>query len=133
MNRPTTHWQSPGWSGWRATLLLWALAWAMVLSPVLSRMHQVVHTGHSGATWVAPVNVQAADARHLWDRLFGQHLDGSPVCQWLDHCQTSDGPHTTPPLGLSVMPAQELPQHLESTRTTPALAFFEARGPPQYL
>lgn len=133
MSRPASTWQMPGWAGWRATLLLWALAWAIVLSPWLSRMHQVVHTGHSASVLAVQVNSEASDARHLWDRLFGQHLDGSPVCQWMDHCQTSDGPLSSAPLGQSVMPAQELPQHLESTRASPALAFFEARGPPQYL
>ena len=133
MSRPATTWQMPGWAGWRATLLLWALAWAMVLSPLLSRMHHVVHTGHSGASLAVQVNSEASDARNLWDRLFGQHLDGSPVCQWLDHCQSSDGPVSSVPQGLSVLSAQEVQQHFESARSTPALAFFEARGPPQHL
>jgi hypothetical protein len=114
---------------WRAVWLV--LFCSLALSPLLSRMHHVVHSGHGLAK--ATLQVGAPSDRFQMDRLFGQHADGSQVCQLLDHGNPSDGPlpHTTaaPPSWVG-LPIVDLSQH----RPAPVwLAFFEARAPPLFL
>ena len=121
----------------RAAWWMLALVLSLALSPLLSRMHHVVHLGHGVAVMAAQAT-RANDAlapaeRSEFDRLFGPHAEGSQVCQLLDHSSTSDGP--LPQLDVAVL---DVPTLLwQSPSRSPCasrpVAFFQARGPPAFL
>jgi len=114
---------------WRAVLLV--LVCSLALAPLLSRMHLVVHPGHGLAS--ANSQADASGDRFQMDRLFGQHADGSQVCQLLDHGSPSDGPVSSPTAALPSFAS--LPK-VDFSQCRPApvwLAFFEARAPPLFL
>lgn len=128
---------------WTMWALVLALLSSLALSPMLSRMHQVVHPGH-GVTAVftatassqtqaeAPPTFTPEDRGPL-DRLFGQHGDGTQACQLLDHGHASDG---AGPQTAWVFAAQVESLQVRSVLAAPtscAVAFFEARGPPAFL
>ena len=113
---------------------------ALVLSPLLSRLHQLVHPAHGHPAAVAqtgPLSVNAlADGlaeRSFWERLFSPHADGSSVCQLLDHSGSSDGPGLHPQAQLLDLPIASALGTLRTGCAAGALAFFQARGPPSFL
>jgi hypothetical protein len=114
-----------------------ALALSLALSPLLSRMHHVVHPGH-GVVAMAAQAASANDAlapaeRSGLDRLFGSHAEGSQVCQLLDHSSTSDGAAPQVDVPLLDLPALSVLGQLNPSCVTGAVAFFQARGPPAFL
>jgi hypothetical protein len=118
-----------------AAVLLLALVFSLLLSPLLSLMHPVVHPGHGEAPMVAPsANGQEALAElSPFDRLFGSHTEGSQACQLLDHSGAPDGL-----LPQDVVALLDLPLLLWLGRPIPTcatgrVAFFQARGPPEFL
>ena len=146
---PALRWRLP--SGRRGQVrvqwTLWALVLALLsslaLSPLLSRMHQVVHPGHGVAVMrsaAAPLQrpAEASPAltpadRGLLDRLFGSHGDGTQTCQLLDQGHASDGagPQTAWIFAARVEALQT--RGVLTAPTSCTLAFFEARGPPAFL
>jgi len=115
--------------------LLLALVFSLLLSPLLSLMHHVVHPGHG----VAPMVAQDANSQETlaelshFDRLFGSHTEGSQACQLLDHSGAPDGPLPQAVVALLDLPlllwlGQPIP-----TCATGRVAFFQARGPPEFL
>jgi hypothetical protein len=116
---------------------LLALVLSLALSPLLSRLHHVLHLGHG----VAVMAAQAANAQEALapaepselDRLFGSHAEGSQVCQLLDHSSTSDGAAPQVEVPLLDLPALSVLGQLNPSCATGAVAFFQARGPPAFL
>jgi len=123
-------------AGW-----LLALVFSLLLSPLLSRMHQVVHSGHGAAAMAAQTPALAATGpealapteRSVFERLFGQHAEGSPVCQLLDHSSTSDGALQQANAALSDLPTHPWLGQSQITCATSSAAYFQARGPPAFL
>lgn len=129
--------------------VMWALVFALLLSlalsPLLSRIHHVVHTGHGAAALAAqPASVQEAPSpvssatqalaeRSPLERLLGSHTEGSPACQLLDHSGTADGPLPQAPVALLVLPLPLGLGHSNPSCATGPVAFFQARGPPAFL
>ena len=118
-------------------MLALALSLALVLSPLLSRMHHVLHPGHgmavvSAQSHTAP-EVLAATARSALDRLFGTHAEGSQVCQLLDHTPSADGAAPALALALWDLPALSVPCPFNASCAASFVAFFQARGPPAIL
>lgn len=123
-----------------AGLLLCALVLSLVLSPLLSRLHQLVHPGHGHPAAVAQTGSLSVNAlpdglaeRSFWERLFSPHADGSPVCQLLDHSGSSDGPGLHPQAQLLELPTAPVLGPLRTGCAAGALAFFQARGPPTFF
>ena len=117
--------------------LVFALLLSVALSPLLSRMHHVLHSGH-GMTVTAgqAANAQVAPAsaeRSEFDSLFGSHAEGSQVCQLLDHSSTSDGAAPQMDVPLLDLPALSVLGQLNPSCATGSVAFFQARGPPALL
>ncbi len=115
----------------RAMGLMFALVFSLALSPLLSRMHHVVHPGHGMAN-LATQSAEASDSFQI-DRLFGQHADGSQVCQLLDHSTASDGPLSSAPALLSCFSSLPLLALSQDGPKSGWIVFFEARGPPLFL
>lgn len=126
------------WGG-RVCAAWWllALALSLALSPLLSRMHHVVHPGHGGVALAAQAaNAQVAVApaeTSALDRLFGSHAEGSPVCQLLDHSSHSDAAGLDWDLAVWVVPTALWQSPVHSLGASAAVAFFQARGPPEFL
>jgi len=133
---------------WVMWALVLSLLSSLVLSPMLSRMHQVVHRGHGVAAMAMGVTIAVATApsevdtgqtpepsadRSQLNRLFGQHTDGTQVCQLLDQGHASDG---AAPQDAGVFVALVAFTRARPVLAAPAscnVAFFEARGPPTFL
>lgn len=120
-------------------LALW-LACALLLAPLLSRLHQTLHPGHGHAVWVTQTSTlpavaaaHASSERSVWERLFGAHADGSSVCQLLDHGSTPQGagPQAHAVVFDVPMPWRAAPP--SATWAAGPAAFFQARGPPAFL
>lgn len=139
-----------GWGGLarlaargHAAGVMWALVFALLLSlalsPLLSRMHHVVHPGHGVAASVqealSPMSsaTQAPAELSPLERLFGSHTEGSPACQLLDHSGTADGPLPQAQVALWVLPIILGLGQLKPSCATGPVAFFQARGPPAFL
>ena len=117
-------------------LLALALALSLALSPVLSRMHHVLHPGHGAPVIAAQVHtpeVLAATERSALERLFGTHAEGSQVCQLLDHTGSADGAAPALEAVLLDVPALLVPCPFNASCAANAVAFFQARGPPALL
>ena len=125
--------------GWgargHAAVLLLALVFSLLVSPLLSLMHHVVHPGHGVAPMVAqsPNGQETLAELSSFDRLFGSHTEGSQACQLLDHSGAPDGPLPQAVVALLDLPlllwlGQPIP-----TCATGRVAFFQARGPPEFL
>jgi hypothetical protein len=113
------------------------LVCALALSPLLSRMHQVLHPGHGVAGLAVAVSsghdlVSSAE-RSALDRLFGQHAEGSPMCQSLDHSGNAEGAASPVLVSLLNLPALAVGMLWRSPCAMGAWAFFQARGPPASL
>ncbi len=121
----------------RTAWWLLALVLSLALSPLLSRLHHVLHLGHGVAVMAAQAaNAQEALApaeRSELDRLFGSHAEGSQVCQLLDHSSTSDGAAPQVEVPLLDLPALSVLGQLNPSCATGPVAFFQARGPPAFL
>lgn len=125
--------------------LVLSLLISVALSPLLSRIHHVVHPGHGAAAMAAqtasgnetlsPVSsaTQAPAERSPLERLFGSHTEGSPACQLLDHSGTADGPLPQVQVALLVLPMILGLGQLKPSCATGPVAFFQARGPPAFL
>ena len=138
--------RSMAWGGRvRAAWWLLALVLSLALSPLLSRMHHVVHSGHGGVA-IAATAAQAANAqvanpqsappsgeRPELDRLFGSHAEGSQVCQLLDHSSHSDAAGPQVDVAVWVVPTLLWQSPACSLGASAPLAFFQARGPPAFL
>jgi hypothetical protein len=117
-------------------LLALALALSLALSPVLSRMHHVLHPGHGAPVLAAQVHtpeVLAATERSALERLFGTHAEGSQVCQLLDHTGSADGAAPALEAVLLDVPALLVPCPFNASCAANTVAFFQARGPPALL
>jgi hypothetical protein len=118
-----------------AALVLAALVFSLLLSPLLSRMHHLVHPGHGAAATVAQVANEQEPMAELsaFDRLFGTHTEGSQACQLLDHSGACDGPLPHANVALVEAPLLlSLGQPLPTNRPG-RVSFFQARGPPEFL
>jgi len=119
--------------------LVFSLLLSLALSPLLSRMHHVVHPGHGVAdsmqAALSPTlsATQAPAERSPLERLFGSHTEGSPACQLLDHSGTADGPLPQAQVALLVLPIVLGLGQLKPSCATGPVAFFQARGPPAFL
>lgn len=118
-------------------VLALALSLALVLSPLLSRMHHVLHPGHGVAVMAAQSHtgpeLGAGTARSALERLFGTHAEASQVCQLLEHSPCADGAAPAPALALLDVPALSVPCPFHAFCATRSVAFFQARGPPAFL
>jgi len=117
--------------------LAWMLICAVAISPLLSRMHQVLHHGHGVASVTATASsadegVSSAE-RSALNRLFGQHAEGSPMCQWLDHSGNAEGAASPVLVSLLNLPALSVRMLWSSPCAMGAWAVFQARGPPAFL
>jgi hypothetical protein len=114
-----------------------ALALSLALSPLLSRMHHVVHPVHGVVAMAAQAaNAQVAPAyaeRSELDRLFGSHAEGSQVCQLLDHSSASDAAGPQLDVAVLVVPTLWWQSPSRSPCISRPVAFFQARGPPALL
>ena len=119
--------------------LVFALLLSLALSPLLSRMHHVVHPGHGVAASLQEVlspmssGTQAPAERSPLERLFGSHTEGSPACQLLDHSGTADGPLPQAQVALLALPIILGLGQLKPSCASGPVAFFQARGPPAFL
>lgn len=119
--------------------LVFSLLLSLALSPLLSRMHHVVHPGHGVADSMQEAlspTLSATPApaeRSPLERLFGSHTEGSPACQLLDHSGTADGPLPQAQVALLVLPIILGLGQLKPSCATGPVAFFQARGPPAFL
>lgn len=132
-------------SGARTRSTAWVL-WltcALLLAPLFSRLHQTLHPGHGHAALVTQISTlpdmagvpsaHATAERSVWERLFSPHVDGSTVCQLLDHGSTpqADGPQA--PAWVFDVPALWLAPPPSRLGASGPVAFFQARGPPVFL
>ena len=122
----------------RARLLVWLLAWALLLAPVLGQMHRALHAAGEGAppavatasAGLPSVSQAPAHVHASWlHDLFGGH---SPAqCQLLD--QLHHG-LAGPPTALQLAHALPIASGIARPHTEPRqqwqAAFFDARAPP---
>ncbi|GAA3992151.1 hypothetical protein GCM10022279_14190 [Comamonas faecalis] len=111
-----------------------ALGWlllALLLSPVLGRMHQVLHGMGSAPTGLVDVAGQGGVANHapgLLHTLFAGHSHGD--CQVLDQ-QTLGGALLAQALPLVQAAPRAMPEGVPAAApATRRLASFHARAPP---
>jgi hypothetical protein len=131
----------------RVPWMMWALVLALLsslaLSPLLSRMHQLVHPGHGVAamrTAAVPLQrpAEASPAltpaeRGPLDRLFGSHGEGTQACQLLDQGHASDGAGSQTAWVFAARVEALQPRGVLTAPTSCNFAFWEARGPPAFL
>ena len=127
----------------RARLLVWVLAWALLLAPALGQMHRTLHAAGEGATpavatALAATSVPAASevpvhAHASWlHDLFGGH---SPAqCQLLDQLHHGlAGPPSALQLAHALPVASGIARAHAEPRQQWQAAFFDARAPPRLV
>ncbi len=140
---------------WWAHLALVWLVLALVATPTLGRLHQVVHGGaldrlhthaRAGLTQGAPQAFAQADApgtaaisatsgEHAHGGLLAQLVQlvaghGPTDCLLLDQLALGDALHSAPLALPEAAPAQAQPYRPAGRTTLPHTALFLARGPP---
>ena len=116
---------------WWAQLALVWLVLALVATPTLGRLHQVVHGDALDRVQGHTHIIDTASAEHshgLLAQLVAGHAPAD--CLLLDQLALGDALHSAPLALPEAAPAQAQPHPLAGRATLPHTALFLARGPP---
>ena len=126
----------------RTGIVAWALflLCSLVFVPMLSRVHQLVHSSHVFVTGeiqpsagVNPDHAHQDQPKSAWERLFSPHADGSPLCEVLDHTGSFDAAEPQLHQLIVETPDTRAVGVAGLTVVRDSLSFFHARGPPDLL